>query len=631
MNAKKQILQFLPWIIFSAGLTTFLYGAIIAFILNIVIARKDLLKGVVLEIGGCLFFGAIILLALFFPHSGITTHPNLWSNFAMTVVMLGSVIINKPFTKQYTDKGSLPFHKQLSAIWGGLLLIATFISLFHAYFHLSNTVSTLGTVAAIFIGIKANTIFPNWYFNKIKNESMEKTKKDPYLQGNFAPVLDELDTRDLKVIGKIPEDLSGVYMRNGPNPQFPPISYTFPFDGDGMIHAVYIENGKARYKNRFVVTPELIEERRAGKALYGGISMILPPDPKYVDQNEGFVKHGNFIHIIHHANKYLAMNEGSPAFEMTRELQTLEKWCPKSSDKPISVSPHTRICPKTGDLWLIQYDFEPPYLSVYRVDKNGQLQFKKAIDKQYSTMMHDFVLTENYVLFFDCPLVFDIQNAQKGKSILSWRPELGVRIGVMSRETGELKWLQTDSFFVFHFANAYETNQTIVIDFVRYQSLSLDALTDVKADTPALYRVTIDLSNNTVKSMQLDDRIVEFPRIKEDMNSQKYQFIYTPCEIRGHTVPDSFQALIKYDVDNSKSTAHDFGKNCEIDEAVFVSRKNASSEDDGYLLLFVYNKIDNSSELAILNAKEISDEPLARIQMPMRVPHGLHGSWMPSN
>ena len=544
----------------------------------------------------------------------------------MTVVMLGSVIINKPFTQQYTDKGTLNFHKQLSSMWGGLLLLATIISLFHAYFHLNNTFSTLGTITAIFLGIKANTVFPNWYFEKLKKISMEKTKHDPYLQGNYAPVLDELDSHDLKVIGKIPEDLAGVYMRNGPNPQFPPISYTYPFDGDGMIHAVYIENGKARYKNKFVETKELLNERRAGKALYGGIGMLLPPDPKYTGKDANPVKHGNFIHIIHHANKYLAMHEGSPAYEMTRELKTGEKWQPLNSDTPLSVSPHTRLCPTTGELWFIRYDLEPPYLSIYCVDKNGALQFKKDIDKPYSTMMHDFVLTENYVIFFDCPLVFNIKQALQGKNILSWKKELGTKIGILSRKTAELKWVETESFFVFHFANAYEENQKIIIDFVRYQSLSLDALSDSATAQPSLYRTTFDLSKNTINSAQLDDRIVEFPRLKEDINSHKHQFIYTPFEMK-LTVPALFQALIKYDVVNNRSTMHDFGKNCEIDEAVFASKMNPKSEDDGYLMLFVYNKPENNSELVILNAKEIADEPLARIQMPRRVPHGLHGSW----
>src|SRR6476620_4045846 len=103
---------------------------------------------------------------------------------------------------------------------------------------------------------------------------------DPYLGGNFAPVGRELDAADLPVIaGRIPPDLSGAYMRNGPNPLFKPISFTYPMDGDGMIHAVYLDNGRARYRNRFVATTSLAVERRAGHAVYGGLARMVRVDP----------------------------------------------------------------------------------------------------------------------------------------------------------------------------------------------------------------------------------------------------------------------------------------------------------------------------------------------------------------
>src|SRR3954447_2352503 len=94
---------------------------------------------------------------------------------------------------------------------------------------------------------------------------------DPHLSGNFAPVGPEIDAADLPVVaGRIPEELRGAYLRNGSNPLFKPITYTYPFDGDGMVHAVYLDGGKARYRNRFVRTRGLAVERRAGRAVYCG-------------------------------------------------------------------------------------------------------------------------------------------------------------------------------------------------------------------------------------------------------------------------------------------------------------------------------------------------------------------------
>ncbi len=107
------------------------------------------------------------------------------------------------------------------------------------------------------------------------------TSDDPHLSGNYAPIGPEIDAADLPVIaGRIPPDLNGAYMRNGPNPLYKPISYTYPMDGDGMIHAVYFANGRARYRNRFVQTPSLAAEHRAGRAIYGSFAKPAPIDPK---------------------------------------------------------------------------------------------------------------------------------------------------------------------------------------------------------------------------------------------------------------------------------------------------------------------------------------------------------------
>ena len=94
---------------------------------------------------------------------------------------------------------------------------------------------------------------------------------NPYLLGVYAPVSQEIDAEDLQVIGKIPADLNGVYLRNGPNPRFAPEGRYHWFDGDGMIHAVHLENGKARYRNRWVRTKAFEAESEAGRGLWNGV------------------------------------------------------------------------------------------------------------------------------------------------------------------------------------------------------------------------------------------------------------------------------------------------------------------------------------------------------------------------
>jgi carotenoid cleavage dioxygenase len=68
----------------------------------------------------------------------------------------------------------------------------------------------------------------------------------------------------------------------------------------------------------------------------------------------------------------------------------------------------------------------------------------------------------------------------------------------------------------------------------------------------------------------------------------------------------------------------------QASEAVFVKNVNGTAEDDGYLLSYVYQPEIDQSEVLILNAQDMQGDPVARIQLPVRVPAGFHGNWMAS-
>jgi len=458
-------------------------------------------------------------------------------------------------------------------------------------------------------------------------------QNNPYLSGNYAPVKDELEVRNLKIVGEIPKDLTGIYMRNGPNPEFTPISYTYPLDGDGMIHAVYLENGEAHYRNRFVETKGLLKERKAGKALYGSILNPIPLEPEWTDAEDVpiAIKDNPTIHVVRHAGKYLALSEGGPAYEISGQLKTVGKWNPLNTT-PLSVCAHTRLDPLNGDLWFVNYDHTPPYLTLYCVNNKGVVTKKLDIEKSHCSMIHDFVLTKNYVIIFDCPLVLDINQVMSGGSVIKWRPELGGRIGLISRNGKKIQWLETEPFFVFHFANAYENKNDLIIDYVRYENGDfIIGNVEEREISPLLYRTVINLHSGMVKHVPLDDRVVEFPRIREDCDTMSHQFIYTPTRTADMAASQGFNAIIKYDVKNQSSQMYKFGQHAQVGEPVFAPTKVQHSEDSGCLMLYVYDAISEKSEFVILDAKNFSDSPLARIQMPRRIPSGFHGSWMPSD
>lgn len=139
-------------------------------------------------------------------------------------------------------------------------------------------------------------------------------------------------------------------------------------------------------------------------------------DPEWADPEDEpiAVKNGAFVHVIRHGKDYLALSEGAPAYKMTAQLETISEWNPSYTDKPIDVCAHTLLDPVNGDIWFINYALTPPYLTIYRFNKEGTVINKWDIEKSDSSMIHDFVLTENYVIIFDCPAIFDFTQIKSG-------------------------------------------------------------------------------------------------------------------------------------------------------------------------------------------------------------------------
>lgn len=402
----------------------------------------------------------------------------------------------------------------------------------------------------------------------------------------------------------------------------------FSFDGDGMIHAIYLAEGKAHYRNRYVETSGLLRERRAGKALYSSVLNPKPIEPEWALPEDGPVarKNSASMHIISHAGKYLALFEGHPAYEITAQLNTVGEWKPADAKQPLSVCAHTRKDPETGDLWLVNYGLVPPYLTIHCVNNQGAVTKSITIDKSYSSMVHDFVLTKQYIIIFDCPVVFDLKRALSGKSVIQWQPELEVRIGIISRDGEEIRWFNTAPFFVFHFVNACESEHEIIVDYVRHEHGDFfSGNSNIQKPSPKLYRTIINLNTGIVSHILLEDRIVEFPCINENYHAKSYQYSYALTS----TVNQDMNAIIKFDVIQQRSYIHEFAQPIQLSEAVFAPRKNAQTEDDGYLLLFVCHMVSMHSEFVIFDAKNITQPPLARVQLPDRVPRGFHGSWIP--
>ncbi len=468
---------------------------------------------------------------------------------------------------------------------------------------------------------------------------MTSTAVNAYLTGNFAPIKEEIETEYLTVIGELPVELNGMFVRNGPNPQFTPLGNYHWFDGDGMLHGVEIRDGKAVYRNRYVRTRGFEIERSAGHGIWTGLLEV-----PQVENPHGPYKNTANTALIWHAGRQLALWEGGEPHEI--RLPNLETVGPYTYGGKLAsaFTAHPKVDAVTGEMMFFGYSpVTPPYLKYSVVSAAGALLSTVPIELPVGVMMHDFAVTEHYTLFMDLPLTFRPERMQQGEPAFAFEPERPSRFGILPRhgDNGAIRWFEAPACYVFHTLNAYEAGDEVVLLACRMNSTQVLGLaesphdhrergiTDGRDDATCLHRWRFNLVTGTVQEEALDDAPCDFPRINEYLTGRQTQYGYTArLVLAPENESPLFDGLLKYNLATGESQAHEFGQGRYGGEAVFVPRPGATDEDDGWLLTFVHDSRESQSELVVINALDVTAPPIARLLIPQRVPYGFHGLWI---
>ncbi len=420
----------------------------------------------------------------------------------------------------------------------------------------------------------------------------------------LAPVEREIESEDLVVNGSIPPELTGSYVRNGANPRGASGHW---FMGDGMLHGVRLAGGRAqRYANRWVRTTTF--ER--------GVRTIGRDGS--VDLRAGTAN----TSVVEHAGRMFALVESSFPCEVTPQLGTIG---PYDFDGRLRtpMTAHPKRCPVSGELHFFGYSASPqlPALTYHRADAAGALVDSRVIDVPGRTMMHDFAITSGHVVFMDLPVVFDLSRAMQGTMPFRWSDDYGARLGVMSRGGDRVRWFEVEPCYVFHVLNAFEDGDLIVVDVVRYRELWRDSPDEFGDAT--LYRWTIDLSSGAVSETPLDDLPVEFPRADDGRTGLSYRYGYAVGRFDG-----GLSGIVKYDLAAKRNERLVCDAGQIAGEFAFVAAPNATAEDDGWLLGFVYDQRSDASDFVVVEARDL--KRVASVRLPQRVPAGFHGAWFPA-
>ena len=460
----------------------------------------------------------------------------------------------------------------------------------------------------------------------------------PYMSGAWKPQHQEHDATDMPVIGTIPTDIDGVYVRNTENPLHEPIGRYHPFDGDGMLHVMALRDGKASYRNRFVRTKGFEAEQEAGRALWAGLAENPAKSERPGWGAHGGLKDSSSTDVIIHAGAILStFYQCGEAYRLdpyTLQPLGVDEWCP-----PQGISAHPKVDERTGELMFFNYSKTAPYMHYGVVGADNALKHLTPITLPGPRLPHDMAFTANYSILNDFPLFWDPALLERGVHVSRFYPEMKSRFGIIPRfgTDADVRWFEAEPTYVLHFLNAWEDGDAIVMDgYFQHDPVpdtSPDAwpgherlmtFLDQAMIKPRLHRWRFDLTTGQTTETQLDDRILEFGIINNQFAGVKYRYAYSAVSKPGWFL---FTGLVKHDMDTGESWTIDFGPERYGSEPGFAPRIGATEEDDGYLITFISDLIEDRSECVIYDARKLADGPVCRIILPERMSSGTHATW----
>ena len=455
-----------------------------------------------------------------------------------------------------------------------------------------------------------------------------------FLDGNFSPVAEERDTEEMLIVGAIPENLKGHFLRVGPNPVhvFSEEAY-HTFDGDGMIHAIEFRDGKARYRNRFIENEGFELEQERGDWVYKGMKSLMDPTPSRIPEGAPSSKNLANTAFTYHNNTLYALHE--PSQPTIISLPDLDTQGPTDFDGKLThpFTAHPKIDKKSGEMIAYGYSFQAPFVSYSVIDQHGDLVHTTPITIPRSIFMHDFAVTEKYTLFLDFPITLDVGRAIAGGPAVDFEPQYGSRIGVMPRfgSDEDVRWFDVETGVVIHTANAWDEGDEVVLQASRSNTADIAGAgtsegNNLQENQGRLHEWRINLKTVAVIERSLSDTPCDFTRVNDDYACHKTRYVY--AGIFNTERAFTFDGIMKYDNQSGITSKYIYGPNRHGGEAVFAPKVDGDLEDDGYLVCFVHDEAENQSECQIIDARDISAGPVATIIMPCRVPYGFHAGWV---
>lgn len=458
------------------------------------------------------------------------------------------------------------------------------------------------------------------------------------------------DVRDVEVEGTIPQELDGAFHRVHPDNQFAP-KYDNDqfFNGDGMVSMFRVHGGKVDFRQRFAQTDKWKLENAAGKSLFGEYRNHLTDDPSVAGKIRGTAN----TNVMVHAGKLYAMKEDSPCLLMNAEtLETYGYTDFGGRQRSETFCAHPKIDPVTGNMCAFSYMSKGPMthdMSYMEISPEGELLFEVPFDNKYLCMMHDFGITEDYVLFNVMPCVTSWERLEQRLPYFGFDHSLPTWLAVLPRKAGataaDVRWFKAPAkCFTGHVMNAFNDGTKVYFDLAIADKNAFPFFPDVTGAPfdpvgamSYLTRWSVDMASNGEEFSgveRLTGLADEFPRIDDRYAGRAYRhgwMLAFDTERRYEGPPGPFagalNTLAHIDLATGQTKTWWPGPVSGIQEPCFIPKSPNAAEGEGYLVALVDDHLANYSDLCFFDAQRVDEGPIARAKLPVKIRQGLHGNW----
>lgn len=452
----------------------------------------------------------------------------------------------------------------------------------------------------------------------------------------FATPAGDFPLTRARVRGRFPDAVAGTLYRNGPaGHDLGGERYHHWFDGDGMVQRFVIEGAEVHHQGRYVATAKWVAEMKAGRRLTEGFGTVFSGRDEVSAPDDMNVAN---IGVLPLGGELLALWEGGSATRL--DLRTLQTRGPKTWRADLAGAPfsaHPRTGPD-GTVWNFGVVAQRGLLLLYEIAPDGALRRADALALgDDMPMVHDFVVTEQHLVFLLPPLVYDPQRRAAGASMLDahvWRPEQGLRALVIDKAN----WTRRQEFrlpagFLFHLGNAWEEQtaggKVIHLDFARSddaRGLMVDTRELMRGRAggtpgPRLTAATLNLRSGEAAQTALGIE-AEFPVIDPRRVGRRHRQVFHATGTRGGL--PMWNAIAATNVETGASQRFSHGPHTIVEEHLFVP----DGSGPGWLIGTAHDLAQKTTVLSCFAADALADGPVAQATLPRALPLGLHGAFV---